>query len=83
MMQAHVFQLTGSFSLISTVALRAQAALAKSETPRLDWYFTLADIVSKSSKGMMGKERLKEQKRNISFREGGTRRIYNRAATND
>lgn len=45
MMQAHVFQSTGTFSLISTVALRARAALAKAETPRLDWHFTLADIV--------------------------------------
>lgn len=44
MMQAHVFQSTGTFSLISTVALRAQAALAKAEMPRLDWHFTLADI---------------------------------------
>lgn len=42
MMQAHVFQSTGTFSLISTVPLRAQAALAKAEAPRLDWHFAFS-----------------------------------------
>lgn len=66
MMQAHVFQLTGTFSLISTGALRAQAALAMAETPRLDWHFTLADIGKEQREDDRGNktERKREQKRN-------------------
>lgn len=61
MMQAHVFQSTGTFSLISTVALRAKAALAKAETPRLDWHFTLADIVIRAARGWQGKKDWKKE----------------------
>lgn len=83
MMQAHVFQSTGTFSLISTVALRAQAALAKRERERerdaqIRLAFHLADIVIREGDDRRRQTaRKSEQKTNISFREGDTRRICN------